>query len=156
MTKGCLSCARGFHEECLDGCLSLSSCKCLSSLLSINQIGDSTKQVGRPQKPDDQVEDPRSTFRKRAQKVLKQIRGVQIGDPCEWKGLTNCGGGRNPIEGCEDGIVKHVHHGPDKDWTKNVPTNLHGVCHSCHNRWHSANDTDYDPRIPHNPRKKKA
>lgn len=142
---GCVHCGRGFCEECH---LSDEPC-CLEDL-----IAERNKQVSRKRswKPDDEIKDPRSTMRKRAQKILEDVRGVKIGDPCEWRGKANCGGGRHPIVGCRSGTVSHVHHGPDKNWFNNSPSNLHGICHSCHNRWHARNDCCYDPTIPHNPR----
>lgn len=168
----CISCAQLLCEECpnvsnpIDGDDTLTCC-CNGSNWEeyyASQIGygiplsgnssNAGAGRGRPQLDDKDVKDPRSTMRKRAQKVLKQVRNVEIGGPCEWRGLVNCGGGNHPIEGCTDGTVAHIHHGPDKDWYKNTPTNLHGLCHTCHNRWHAANDNDYDPRIPHNPVKR--
>lgn len=141
---GCILCARGLCDECHlpdDEC-------CLTELKPTDVPGP----VGAPWKPDSEVKDPRSTMRKRAQKILKMERGIEIGSPCEWRGLADCGGGRHPIVGCIDGVVKHIHHGPDKDWYHNTPDNLHGICHTCHNRWHARNDECYDPTIPHLPR----
>lgn len=110
------------------------------------------KRTGRPWKEDSEIIDPRSTMRKRAQKILKEERGIEIGSPCEWRGLANAGGGRHPIVGCRDGVVRHIHHGPDKNWFNNSPGNLHGICHTCHNRWHARNDPCYFPSIGHSPR----
>lgn len=142
---GCISCAR----ELCDECHSPTEPCCLEDLKRV----ELSKPVGAPWKPDDEVKDPRSTMRKRAQKVLKEVRNVKIDDPCEWRGLANAGGGRHPIVGCHDGVVKHIHHGPDKDWFHNTPDNLHGICHTCHNRWHARNDKCYDPTIGHSPRR---
>lgn len=144
--SGCLSCGRGLCFECHeenDDC-------CLDGLLFNEQ---KVKGNGRPWKKDEDVVDPRSTMRKRAQKILQEERGIVIGSPCEWRGLADAGGGRHPIVGCIDGVVKHIHHGPDKDWYHNTPDNLHGICHHCHNRWHARNDGCYDPSIPHLPRR---
>lgn len=142
---GCISCGRGLCDECHD----LEAACCLDDLIIPAPV---SSKVGRPQLPDHEVKDPRATMRKRAQKVLKEARGVEVGSICEWRNLANCGGGRHPIVGCRNGVVSHVHHGPDKDWFHNTPDNLHGICHSCHNRWHARNDPCYDPTIKHNPR----
>lgn len=141
---GCISCARGLCFECHDN---ETSC-CLEDI----QTKSTPKPVGAPWKPDSEIKDPRSTMRKRAQKILKEVRGIEIGSPCEWRGLADVGGGRHPIVGCRDGVVSHIHHGPDKDWYHNTPDNLNGICHTCHNRWHSRNDKCYDPTIPNRPR----
>lgn len=147
--QGCLSCGMGFHWECHIE----DECPCISAAtpLPLSSSPVSSLRVGRPVLPDDEVKDPRSTMRKRAQKLLRE-HNVNIGDPCEWRGLANVGGGRHPIVGCRDGIVKHIHHGPDKNWYHNTRDNLHGICNYCHNRWHAKNDSCYDPLIPHNPR----
>jgi len=90
----CLSCGRGFHWECH---LPEDSC-CLEQLdESVLLPAVSSVGTGRPWKPDDEVEDPRSTMRKRAQKILKETRDIEIGSPCEWSGKANVGGGRHPI-----------------------------------------------------------
>lgn len=144
--QGCISCSRGFCFECHEEDL----CPCFP-LVVVSFAPVSSGKPGRPLKDDELVKDPRSTMRKRAQALLRQ-HNVNIGDPCEWRGLANVGGGRHPIVGCRDGIVKHIHHGPDKNWYHNVRDNLHGICHFCHNRWHSRNDTCYDPTIKNEPR----
>jgi hypothetical protein len=76
---------------------------------------------------------------------------------CEWQGQSNCGGGIYPIIGCIAGLQQARHHGPDKDVNNNESTNLHRICHFCHNRWHAANDPEYNwdrssEYPPHNPR----
>ena len=145
----CLSCGRGFHWECH---LPEDSC-CLEQLdESVLLPAVSSVGTGRPWKPDDEVEDPRSTMRKRAQKILKETRDIEIGSPCEWSGKANVGGGRHPIVGCREGKVRHIHHGPDKDWYNNSPRNLSGICNYCHNRWHARNDNCYDPSLANAPR----
>lgn len=140
---GCTSCARELCDEC-----HTENVKCC--LADVQKQKASRLPNG--WKPDEEVKDPRSTMRKRAQKVLRDTRGVNIGDPCEWRGLADVGGGRHPIVGCIDGVVRHIHHGPNKDWYHNSPDNLHGICHSCHNRWHARNDGCYEPTLPHLPR----
>ncbi len=103
---------------------------------------------GRPKKEDSEVTDPKSTGRKRAAVEFP----IDPNAFCEWRGLANCGGGRNPIIGCISGKQRHRHHGPDKNTLRNETGNVHRICHYCHNRWHAANDNDYDPTINHEPR----
>lgn len=55
----------------------------------------------------------------------------------------NCGGGTMPIVGCLDGKQQARHHGPDKNTLNNERGNVHRICHTCHNRWHTLNDPDY-------------
>src|SRR5258708_18225010 len=145
----CLRCGRGF---CWEGQLESASCYLEQSEKEVFSLRVSTSGPGRPWKPDDEVEDPRSTMRKRAQTILKVERGIHINDPCEWSGLANVGGGRHPIVGCRKGRVRHIHHGPHKDWYHNTPDNLSEICNFCHNRWHSRNDDCYDPSIKSDPR----
>lgn len=76
--------------------------------------------------------------------------------PCEWQGLTNSGGGKYPILGCVTGLQESRHHGPDKSTSNNEEGNVHRICHRCHNRWHAANNKEYDWNNtvppPHRPR----
>lgn len=149
---GCLSCGRGFCEEChlpSDECClqDMQTSPYLSSVSPVSSVG---RKPG-PRKLDADVKDPRSTMRRRAQALLRDVRGIEIGSPCEWQGLSNAGGGNHPIVGCIDGAVRHIHHGPDKNWYHNTPDNLHGICNGCHNRWHSRNDSCYNPDKPHEP-----
>lgn len=55
----------------------------------------------------------------------------------------NAGGGKIPIVGCLDGMQQARHHGPDKNTLNNERGNVHRICHTCHNRWHTLNDPDY-------------
>lgn len=55
----------------------------------------------------------------------------------------NCGGGQFPIVGCLNGIQQARHHGPDKNTLNNERGNVHRICHTCHNRWHTLNDENY-------------
>lgn len=146
---GCLSCGRGFCNECH---LETDDC-CLKDLPITTAFNPAPVSKGRsgPRKLDEDVKDPRSTMRKRAQALLRDARNIEIGSPCEWQGLANAGGGNHPIVGCIDGYVRHIHHGPDKNWYHNTPDNLHGICNGCHNRWHSRNDACYNPGKPHEP-----
>jgi hypothetical protein len=63
---------------------------------------------------------------------------------CEWQGLSECGGGLYPILGCLSGKQQARHHGPDKSVSNNEEGNVHRICHFCHNRWHAANNAEYD------------
>jgi len=91
------------------------------------------------------MKDVESTGRKRA--VL--AKPINPGDICEWAGLKNAGGGVMPIIGCEGNAATNVHHGPDKSVLNNDPdTNLHKICATCHNRWHTINDPFYPAKRP--------
>jgi hypothetical protein len=90
-------------------------------------------------KDDSTLIDQQSTGRKRA------ARWYPL-DPtalCEWSMKTNCGGGKHPITGCAAGLQQARHHGPDKNTLNNEKGNVHRICHTCHNRWHTLNDPDY-------------
>lgn len=114
-------------------------------------------------KRDDALKDQQSTGRKRAAELypfldadgnrLKRGADESLFRDCEWAGQVSCGGGTAPIRGCGlDGrpIGKGInrHHGPDKNTLNNEKGNVHRICPSCHNRWHAANDPDYDPNKP--------
>lgn len=77
-------------------------------------------------------------------------------ETCEWQGKSNVGGGRYPIVGCVTGLQQARHHGPDKSTSNNEEGNVHRICHRCHNRWHAANNKEYDwndtVQYPHEPR----
>lgn len=90
-------------------------------------------------KSDNALRDQQSTGRKRAAAMYPFIEG---GD-CEWQGMKNCGGGKHPIVGCQDGKQQARHHGHDKNTLNNETGNVHRICHTCHNRWHARNDPDY-------------
>jgi hypothetical protein len=115
--------------------------------------------AGRPMLDPSEVQDPTSTGRKRATAIHPIIDGMR----CEWAGLRHAGGGVVPIVGCRGNVLHAakeefngetwpgaLHHGPDKNTLNNTPgLNLHGICQSCHNRWHSVNDPYYEkPRPP--------
>jgi hypothetical protein len=38
------------------------------------------------------------------------------------------------------------HHGPNKNVLENGPGNVHLICPTCHNRWHTMNDKYYGER----------
>ncbi len=98
------------------------------------------------------LKDQQSTGRKRAFRLYPLNRE----SPCEWQASANCGGGLKPILGCILGKQEARHHGPDKSVSNNEEGNVHRICHACHNRWHAANNAEYDWNsttvLAHNPR----
>lgn len=111
----------------------------------------STGTKRRGLKRDAALKDQQSTGRKRAARWFPLDRDA----PCEWKGLSNCGGAIG-ILGCHEGTQQARHHGPDKSVSNNEVGNVHRICHACHNRWHAANNKHYDWNstqvVPHSPR----
>ena len=95
------------------------------------QSGES-KQIGRPRQEGIGV----SAGRKRAAVDYP----IDADAACEWQGLKNCGGGKEPVVGCLVGKQEHRHHGPDKTTSNNSSNNVHRICSSCHNLWHARND----------------
>lgn len=91
-------------------------------------------------KRDATLKDQQSTGRKRAARLYP----LNPDADCEWKGLSECGGGTRPIVGCVSGKQQARHHGPDKSTSNNDEGNVHRICHRCHNRWHAANNKEYD------------
>lgn len=160
--EGCLDCGRGFCElcgecSCCNGTAAnfvgigttQSSIDNRSSMVDERE-GKTNKGPGRPKKDNaDDIKDKHSTGRKRAAVLFP----LSSNGPCEWQKLSNCGGGKHPVIGCFEGKQQHRHHGPDKNPLKNEPGNVHRICDDCHNIWHSQNNKDYDPNIPHSPRK---
>lgn len=106
----------------------------------------------RSSKRDASLKDQQSTGRKRAARLYPLDRE----QTCEWKGLTDCGGGPKPILGCFNGKQQARHHGPDKSVSNNEEGNVHRICHCCHYRWHAVNNALYDWNATtvnaHNPR----
>lgn len=90
-------------------------------------------------KDDSSLRDQQSTGRKRAARWYP-LDETKI---CEWAGKKNCGGGKFPIIGCAANLQQARHHGPDKNTLNNESGNVHRICHSCHNRWHTLNDPGY-------------
>lgn len=91
-------------------------------------------------KRDAVLKDQQSTGRKRAARLYPLSRE----SACEWQGKAECGGGLSPILGCSLGKQEARHHGPDKSVSNNEEGNVHRICHACHNRWHAANNAEYD------------
>lgn len=148
----CISCARGFHDECIEPAHPENHCCCPPD----RQEGESlvtieTLPVGRPRKEDDEIST--SAGRKRAA-VEYEIDPTAA---CEWSGRANCGGGKEPIVGCIGNTQAHRHHGPIKHTAHNERGNVHRICARCHNTWHAKNDPIYSEQeyagLPHNPRK---
>lgn len=90
-------------------------------------------------KDDSSLRDQQSTGRKRAARWFP-LDETKL---CEWSMKTNCGGGPHPITGCAANVQQARHHGPDKNTLNNDKGNVHRICHTCHNRWHTLNDPDY-------------
>lgn len=90
-------------------------------------------------KDDSALRDQQSTGRKRAARMYPIVET----DLCEWASKKNCGGGKFPIVGCLANLQQARHHGPDKNTLNNERGNVHRICHSCHNRWHTLNDEGY-------------
>jgi hypothetical protein len=133
---GCPSCGRGFHDECENGCANCHTDE--AQLLKAFK-----RNVGQPLKNPEDIKDPYSTGRKRAAIAFP----IHKTNPCEWRGLKNCGGGLKPIVGCINGLQVDAHHGPNKDPLENTPGNVHRICKPCHNRWHVVNDPIYNQLI---------
>lgn len=125
----CLSCGRGFHDECGEPC-----CCPKDEVNSSVQTG-SIQNDDYARGSDVGI----SAGRKRAA-VIYEIDKTQ---PCEWRGKANCGGGYTPVVGCIMGFQTDRHHGPDKNTTNNSRENVHLICKPCHNLWHRRNDEPY-------------
>jgi hypothetical protein len=102
------------------------------------------KERGGQLKDMENVTDLESTGRKRAAKLYPLDRAK----PCEWRGLKLAGGGAKPIVGCLGGMQVAIHHGPDKNTLSNFVGNVHRICATCHNRWHTENDPLYPSERP--------
>jgi hypothetical protein len=159
MPDSCFSCLRGLHATCRHTDNNPCSCYGFNHETISDGVGsdegdnessgphtsgtDSTKRFRRT-KPDAALKDQQSTGRKRAAGLYPLNRDAD----CEWRFGLSCGGGESPIQGCIDGKQLARHHGPEKNTLNNDPGNVHRICHHCHNRWHAANDKDYDPNKP--------
>lgn len=145
----CTPCVVGFHHECFyielggsDEAVAFFVCCCSKDDTPTQTAKTNEGIFERALKEADQIKDPTSTGRKRA--VL--VKPIREGDICEWAGLKECGGGVVPIVGCRGNLATNVHHGPDKDTLNNELVNLHKICATCHNRWHTVNDPFY-PKV---------
>lgn len=134
----CLYCINGWHNEC--DCPVEEDTKLWCCCPSDAVIGESLPRA--LLKANDEVTDVLSTGRKRAAKDFPMVPNA----PCEWQRLKFAGGGVEPIIGCLNGKQQARHHGPDKSVLNNTTTNVHRICHGCHNRWHTKNDAHYGER----------
>lgn len=106
---------------------------------SVSETEEEEEDEPRTYKDDTVLRDQQSTGRKRAAKAYPLDETAL----CEWSMKKNCGGGYRPITGCLAGLQQARHHGPDKNTLNNDKGNVHRICHTCHNRWHTLNDPGY-------------
>lgn len=139
----CPPCNLELHNECFNN---HSVCGCFDRASLAESKSEQNKRGG-PTKADSEVTDPKSTGRKRAAVLYP----IEEGMVCEWTKLKFAGGGKHPIIGCLGNLASDRHHGPNKDTLRNEQGNVHRICDFCHNRWHAANDPDYDPTGPFQP-----
>lgn len=157
----CINCGRGLCFECDQQPCCCSSSKQESPTVGLHldnvsfthseqSINPTIIKRGRPFKDDSEIST--SAGRKRA----AELYSIDPDKACEWRGKSNCGGGKSPIVGCLTGTQKHRHHGPVKNTSHNERTNIHLICARCHNTWHGVNDPLYDEsayeNLPHDPR----
>jgi len=137
----CIACGSGLHFECA----SLEDPCCCNNTSPVDAILDEEddREHSRRWARDSSLKDQQSTGRKRAAKLYP----LDKESPCEWQGLRFAGGGYVPIVGCITGRQQARHHGPDKNTLNNEGGNVHRICHVCHNRWHAANDSEYQSRV---------
>lgn len=153
----CYSCAAGLHAECVkptpfEDEENWLTCCCTFVPAEVDAGSYSERGVGRPMLDPDQITDKTSTGRKRAAALYPIFDGMT----CQWAGLKAAGGGVVPIIGCSGNVIVNGkgpdkgdrHHGPDKNVINNSPSNVHLVCSTCHNRWHSLNNEFYGERPP--------
>lgn len=111
-------------------------------LHAMQEILEQTPGRGRPRLSDDELSNPEKGGRLRAQREFP----IPEGTKCEWANLAKAGGGVVPVVGCMGSAAVARHHGPDKSTLNNVAKiNVHLICATCHNRWHTLNDPYYDP-----------
>ena len=160
----CIPCVIGMHAECIDSEPTedgLIACCCGGTNIASFEAHQGG-EVGRPMKEPSEIDDIRSTGRKRAAKIAPIFDGMV----CEWAGLKFAGGGVVPIVGCSGNTIAtakstvearskgadsvgRLHHGCDKNTLNNTPgINLHRVCEECHQRWHAMNNSYYEDTRP--------
>lgn len=170
ITQPCMFCAVGMYEECLNPEVLVMegdyagfewAIPCIEKFNSIEISGEPKGTGGAGLKDPSQIGDPLSTGRKRAAMLMPIMTGMV----CQWSGLKWAGGGVQPIVGCKGSTLAEFkknddkpegvdsrgerHHGPDKAVLNNsVGMNLHGICSSCHHRWHELNDGGYADKRP--------
>lgn len=153
----CIPCRMSLHPLCDDPSeypnSVYSTCCCYSKEVEPENSGGMIQSFTEFLKGDtparhktgDKMKDVLSTGRHRAAKA-KPIKDGMI---CEWAGLRYAGGGVEPIIGCNNNVLSKQrgkyarHHGPDKSVLNNTDENLHLICPTCHNRWHTLNDPYY-------------
>lgn len=129
----CMFCAAELHFECSNSPDGLVCCCPETTLQVANRAG----------KDAEAMRDVLSTGRKRAAIAAP----IQPDTVCEWAKRKNAGGGVKPIVGCMGNKATDRHHGPDKSVLNNeLGSNLHRICATCHNRWHTLNDPEYGER----------
>lgn len=143
MAINCLPCAAGYHPECW---VPTEEWECCCTVIAGPVVIEATdkKERGGQVKEMGDVSDLESTGRKRAAKFYPLDRDR----PCEWAKLRNAGGGSIPILGCLGNKQVAIHHGPDKNTLANFVGNVHRICATCHNRWHTLNDPMYPAERP--------
>ena len=130
----CISCLRGFHEECLPGCDNCHPKIEESQSLTIEHKEDRLAWS----KENNDVRDPHSTGRKRAAKLFPLDKQA----PCEWQGKGTIefpGTNLKPVETCTEGKQQCRHH-IDYNTLNNSETNVVRICHTCHVKFHWNND----------------
>lgn len=142
----CAQCLFGYCQNC-EG-----NCECTHQQIKEEVPNDNSDNANwrkrgatsRRHKRDAAIRDAESTGRKRAARLYPLDREAE----CEWQNasLDNpMGGGTHPITtGCAK-KQENRHHGPDKNTLNNDEGNVHRICSLHHNRWHAANDPDYEP-----------
>lgn len=127
-------------------------CHCGNNEQPVTIIEDSgeKKERGGQVKYAADVGDLESTGRKRAARYYPIPKEGEPGYPmvCEWSKLAFAGGGVIPIVGCNGNLAKAIHHGPNKNTLANHVGNVHRICPTCHNRFHTANDKFYEGERP--------
>lgn len=139
----CVHCVAGMPHEPTDLCNK--TVDDTKPMLSVSEAEELVRSVGRPPKDASDMQDAKSSGRKRA----AEIAPIEPGSICEWSHLGKAGGGIEPIVGCLGNAAQHRHHGPDKNTLNNeLVVNLHRICTYCHNRWHGKNDRYYNGERP--------
>ena len=141
----CVQCLFGYCQNCEGKC----DCTHQTEEAEVPETSDDSNwrkrgATSRRHKRDAAIRDPESTGRKRAARMYPLDRN----EKCEWADASPenpKGGGTNPITvGCVKN-QENRHHGPDKNTLNNEEGNVHRICSLHHNRWHAANDPDYEP-----------
>jgi hypothetical protein len=112
----------------------------------------STRGPGRPVKELGEDGDTPKRILDRGRKRAAMLYPLVEGMVCQWAGLRYAGGGVETIIGCRGNVLeagqnRHArHHGPNKSVVFNDQGNVHLICPTCHNRWHTLNDPYYGER----------